>query len=212
MAERTEGDPEEGGSSDPPSQHGAVQPDLPCHQNISGPSGNNFLCLFQGKYEERFLKDETISQQINSVESLPDLHLSQEDKKPEEFLQRKLRVSSRPPSKPTIVRGVTYYKAQSTESENDIEEQCELGMQPWLVGWWLHPIAKSVPHPLGMCGQSLWEQQEEVGQLVPHHCAAFELCMWGSVALLFHGKSLVAKEIGRCFGLKPNPASTPFQK
>ncbi|NWT61302.1 OLM2B protein, partial [Erythrocercus mccallii] len=77
----------------------------------------------EGKYEERFLKDETISQQINSVESLPELHLSQEDKKPEQLLQRKLRVSSWPPSKPTIVRGVTYYKAQSTESENDIEEQ-----------------------------------------------------------------------------------------
>ncbi|NXQ24604.1 OLM2B protein, partial [Alaudala cheleensis] len=77
----------------------------------------------EGKYEERFLKDETISQQINSVESLPELHLSLEDKKPEQLLQRKLRVSSRPPSKPTIVRGVTYYKAQSTESENDIEEQ-----------------------------------------------------------------------------------------
>ncbi|NWZ77828.1 OLM2B protein, partial [Poecile atricapillus] len=77
----------------------------------------------EGKYEERFLKDETISQQINSVESLPELQLSLEDKKPEQLLQRKLRVRSRPPSKPTIVRGVTYYKAQSTESENDIEEQ-----------------------------------------------------------------------------------------
>ncbi|NXS77262.1 OLM2B protein, partial [Erpornis zantholeuca] len=77
----------------------------------------------EGKYEERFLKDETISQQINSVESLPELHLSLEDKKPEQLLQRKLGVRSRPPSKPTIVRGVTYYKAQSTESENDIEEQ-----------------------------------------------------------------------------------------
>ncbi|KAM7046793.1 olfactomedin-like protein 2B isoform 1-T1 [Acridotheres tristis] len=76
----------------------------------------------EGKYEERFLKDETISQQINSVESLPELHLSQEDKKPEQLLQRKLGVRSRPPSKPTIVRGVTYYKAQSPESENDIEE------------------------------------------------------------------------------------------
>ncbi|XP_030352421.1 olfactomedin-like protein 2B [Strigops habroptila] len=77
----------------------------------------------EGKYEERFLKEETISQQINSVESLPELHLSPEDEKPEQLLQRKLRVRSRPPSKPTIVRGVTYYKAQSTESENDIEEQ-----------------------------------------------------------------------------------------
>lgn len=35
MAEWTEGDPEEGGSSDPPAQHGAVQPDLPCHQNVA---------------------------------------------------------------------------------------------------------------------------------------------------------------------------------
>ncbi|NXV13600.1 OLM2B protein, partial [Cepphus grylle] len=77
----------------------------------------------EGKYEERFLKDETISQQINSVESLPELHLSPEDEKPEQLLQRKLRVRSWPPSKPTIVRGVTYYKAQSTEAENDIEEQ-----------------------------------------------------------------------------------------
>ncbi|KFQ12497.1 Olfactomedin-like 2B, partial [Leptosomus discolor] len=77
----------------------------------------------EGKYEERFLKDETISQQINSVESLPELHLSLEDEKPKQLLQRKLHVRSRPPSKPTIVRGVTYYKAQSTESENDIEEQ-----------------------------------------------------------------------------------------
>ncbi|NXU53696.1 OLM2B protein, partial [Turnix velox] len=77
----------------------------------------------EGKYEERFLKDETISQQINSVESLPELHLSPEDGKPKQLLQRKLHVRSRPPSKPTIVRGVTYYKAQSTESENDIEEQ-----------------------------------------------------------------------------------------
>ncbi|XP_056353390.1 olfactomedin-like protein 2B isoform X2 [Oenanthe melanoleuca] len=80
----------------------------------------------EGKYEERFLKDETISQQINSVESLPELQLSQEDKKPEQLLQRKLGVRSRPPSKPTIVRGVTYYKAQAPESENDIEETREL--------------------------------------------------------------------------------------
>ncbi|NXW65840.1 OLM2B protein, partial [Eurystomus gularis] len=77
----------------------------------------------EGKYEERFLKDETISQQINSVESLSELHLSPEDEKHKQLLQRKLHVRSRPPSKPTIVRGVTYYKAQSTESENDIEEQ-----------------------------------------------------------------------------------------
>lgn len=68
------------------------------------------------------------------MESLSELQHSLEDKKPEQLLQRKLRVRSRPPSKPTIVRGVTYYKAQSTESENDIEEQRELGMQPWWDG------------------------------------------------------------------------------
>lgn len=34
MAEWTEGDPEEGGSSHPPAQRGAVQPDLPCGQNV----------------------------------------------------------------------------------------------------------------------------------------------------------------------------------
>lgn len=145
------------------------------------------------------------------MESLPELHLSLEEKKPEQLLQRKLRVRSRPPSKPTIVRGVTYYKAQSTESENDIEEQRELGMQLWLLGWWLHPAAKPVPHPLGVWGQRVWEQQGETGQLVPHCCAAFELCMRGSAALLFHGKPLVAKEIAHWFGSK-HPASTPFQK
>ncbi|XP_021260677.1 olfactomedin-like protein 2B [Numida meleagris] len=77
----------------------------------------------EGKYEERFLKDETISQQINSVESLSELHLTPEEGKPKQLLQRKLSLRSRPPSKPTIVRGVTYYKAQSSESDNDIEEQ-----------------------------------------------------------------------------------------
>ncbi|XP_062437854.1 olfactomedin-like protein 2B [Rhea pennata] len=77
----------------------------------------------EGKYEERFLKDETISQQINSIESLPELHLVPEDEKSRQLLQRKLHIRSRAPSKPTIVRGVTYYKAQFMDSENDIEEQ-----------------------------------------------------------------------------------------
>ncbi|XP_042674980.1 olfactomedin-like protein 2B [Centrocercus urophasianus] len=77
----------------------------------------------EGKYEERFLKDETISQQINSVESLTELDLTPEEGKPKQLLQRKLSPRGRPPSKPTIVRGVTYYKAQSSESDNDIEEQ-----------------------------------------------------------------------------------------
>lgn len=95
-----------------------------------GPSQSNFSCFLQGKYEERFLKDETISQQINSVESLTELHLTPEEGKPKQLLQRKLSPRGRPPSKPTIVRGVTYYKAQSSESDNDIEEQRESGQ--WL--------------------------------------------------------------------------------
>lgn len=144
----------------------AGQPDLPClpKHGYSGPSTNNLLCFFQGKYEERFLKEETISQQINSVESLPEMHLSPEDEKSEQLLQRKLRVRSRPPSKPTIVRGVTYYKAQSTESENDIEEQRELDdwyltpVQPLSPAWGTttvllfhgkSPVAKEIGHCFG---------------------------------------------------------------
>ncbi|XP_019386117.1 PREDICTED: olfactomedin-like protein 2B [Crocodylus porosus] len=79
----------------------------------------------EGKYEERFLQDETISQQINSVESLQELHATPEEEKPKQLLQRKLHVRSKIPSKPTIIRGITYYKAKFTDSENDIEEQDE---------------------------------------------------------------------------------------
>lgn len=94
------------------------------------------------------------------------------------------------------------------------------------VQWdgWLCPVAKpasvpeSCPVPWELMGKACgatterraW-RQEEVGRLVPHRCAAFEPCMGSSTVLLFHGKSLVAKEIGPCFGLK-HPASTPFQK
>lgn len=35
VAEWAEADPEEGGSSDPPTQREAVQPDLPCRQNVA---------------------------------------------------------------------------------------------------------------------------------------------------------------------------------
>uniref|UniRef100_A0A452IUU4 Olfactomedin-like domain-containing protein n=1 Tax=Gopherus agassizii TaxID=38772 RepID=A0A452IUU4_9SAUR len=77
------------------------------------------------KYKERFLQDEMISQQINSVESLQQLLPGPEAMKPKQPLQRKMHVRSRLPSKPTIIRGITYYKAKSTESENDLEEQDE---------------------------------------------------------------------------------------
>ncbi|KAH1166302.1 hypothetical protein KIL84_015474, partial [Mauremys mutica] len=77
------------------------------------------------KYKERFLQDEMASQQINSVESLQQLLPAPETMKPKQPLQRKMHVRSRLPSKPTIIRGITYYKAKSTESENDLEEQDE---------------------------------------------------------------------------------------
>nr|XP_032660810.1 olfactomedin-like protein 2B [Chelonoidis abingdonii] len=77
------------------------------------------------KYKERFLQDEMVSQQINSVESLQQLLPAPEAMKPKQPLQRKMHVRSRLPSKPTIIRGITYYKAKSTESENDLEEQDE---------------------------------------------------------------------------------------
>ncbi|XP_005310786.2 olfactomedin-like protein 2B isoform X1 [Chrysemys picta bellii] len=77
------------------------------------------------KYEERFLQDEMVSQQISSVESLQQLLAAPEAMKPKQPLQRKMHVRSRLPSRPTIIRGITYYKAKSTESENDLEEQDE---------------------------------------------------------------------------------------
>uniref|UniRef100_A0A8C8SF03 Olfactomedin like 2B n=1 Tax=Pelusios castaneus TaxID=367368 RepID=A0A8C8SF03_9SAUR len=77
------------------------------------------------KYEEKFLHDEMVSQQINSIESVQLLRPAPEAMKPKEPLQRKLHVRSRHPSKPTIIRGITYYKAKFAESENDIEEQDE---------------------------------------------------------------------------------------
>ncbi|KFV78673.1 Olfactomedin-like 2B, partial [Struthio camelus australis] len=99
----------------------------------------------EGKYEERFLKDETISQQINSVESLPELHLVPEDEKSKQLLQRKLHIRSRPPSRPTIVRGVTYYKAQFTDSENDIEEHRELARSGQRSHALIHEMGLSRP-------------------------------------------------------------------
>lgn len=138
---------------------------------------------------------------------------------------------SRPPSKPTIVRGVTYYKAQSTESENDIEEQRELGLQPCPAGWLAASLSKAsacprvLPCPPGTCGQSLWGHRGEEGLeaggggtigTAPLEAArrhpAFEPCageQGGDV--IPWKKSLVAKEIGHCYSLK-HPAPTPFQK
>ncbi|XP_066479003.1 olfactomedin-like protein 2B [Tiliqua scincoides] len=78
------------------------------------------------QYEEDFLHDEMASQQLTSKESLHHEPPASEAMKPQSTMTRKLHVRSRPPSQPTIIRGVTYYKAKDAETENDLDEQDEL--------------------------------------------------------------------------------------
>ncbi|XP_012494983.1 PREDICTED: olfactomedin-like protein 2B isoform X2 [Propithecus coquereli] len=76
------------------------------------------------EYEERFLQEETVSQQINSIELLQTRPLDPpEVVKPRRPLQRQVHLRGRPASQPTVIRGITYYKAKVPEEENDIEEQ-----------------------------------------------------------------------------------------
>nr|XP_012624066.1 olfactomedin-like protein 2B isoform X1 [Microcebus murinus] len=76
------------------------------------------------QYEERFLQEETVSQQINSIELLQTRPLDPpEVVKPQRPLQRQVHLRGRPASQPTVIRGITYYKAKVPEEENDIEEQ-----------------------------------------------------------------------------------------
>lgn len=76
------------------------------------------------EYEERFLQEETVSQQINSIELLRTQPLVPPAvMKPQRPSQRQVHLRGRPASKPTVIRGITYYKAKVSEEENDIEEQ-----------------------------------------------------------------------------------------
>ncbi|KAM6219839.1 olfactomedin-like protein 2B [Rhynchocyon petersi] len=76
------------------------------------------------EYEERFLQEETVSQQINSIELLQTRPLTPPEMvKPQRPLQRQVHLRGRPASKSTVIRGITYYKAKDPEEENDIEEQ-----------------------------------------------------------------------------------------
>ncbi|XP_050014186.1 olfactomedin-like protein 2B isoform X2 [Alexandromys fortis] len=76
------------------------------------------------EYEERFLQEETVSQQINSIELLRTQPLAPPAvTKPQQPLQREVYLRGRQASKPTVIRGITYYKAKVSEEENDIEEQ-----------------------------------------------------------------------------------------
>ncbi|XP_054549483.1 olfactomedin-like protein 2B isoform X3 [Talpa occidentalis] len=78
------------------------------------------------QYEEQFLQEETVSQQINSIELLRTRPLVPPTVvKPQRPLHRQVQLRGRPASKPTVIRGITYYKAKDPEEENDIEEQHE---------------------------------------------------------------------------------------
>ncbi|KAG8523648.1 Olfactomedin-like protein 2B [Galemys pyrenaicus] len=76
------------------------------------------------QYEEQFLQEETVSQQINSIEVLRTRPLVPPTVlRPQRPLHRQVQLRGRPASKPTVIRGITYYKAKDPEEENDIEEQ-----------------------------------------------------------------------------------------
>nr|XP_019568548.1 PREDICTED: olfactomedin-like protein 2B isoform X1 [Rhinolophus sinicus] len=70
------------------------------------------------QYEERLLQEETESQGVRSLGPLaPPAVL-----KPLRPLHRQVHLRGRPASQPTVIRGVTYYKAKDPE-EDDTEEQ-----------------------------------------------------------------------------------------
>lgn len=78
------------------------------------------------EYEERFLQEETVSQQVNSIELLRTQPLAPPTAmKPPQPPQRQVHLRGRLASKPTVIRGITYYKAKVSEEENDIEDQHE---------------------------------------------------------------------------------------
>lgn len=72
-----------------------------------------------------------MSQQVNAIELLRTRPLAPpEARRPQRPLQRRVLLRGRPASRPTVIRGVTYYKAKEPEEENDIEEQRESGHGP----------------------------------------------------------------------------------
>nr|XP_060630358.1 olfactomedin-like protein 2B [Anolis sagrei ordinatus] len=82
--------------------------------------------LTEGKYEEVYLHDKLASSQRISTESLhymPQAH--SKEMSPKSTLSKKPNVKNQPSSQPTIIRGITYYNAKDTETENELEEQDE---------------------------------------------------------------------------------------
>ncbi|KAM5203307.1 olfactomedin-like protein 2B isoform 1-T1 [Hipposideros larvatus] len=73
------------------------------------------------EYAERLLQEETESQHIGSIGPLaPPAVL-----KPLRPLHRQVHLRGRPASKPTVIRGVTYYKAKDPEDDDTDEQQDE---------------------------------------------------------------------------------------
>lgn len=76
------------------------------------------------EYEEEFLREETVSQHVNAIELLRTQPLAPPELvQPRQPVQRQVSLRGRPAAKPAVIRGITYYKAQEPEDENDIEEQ-----------------------------------------------------------------------------------------
>lgn len=73
------------------------------------------------QYEERLLQEETASQRVSSIGPLaPPAVL-----KPLRPLHRQVHLRGRPASQPTVIRGVTYYKAKDPEDDDTEEQQDE---------------------------------------------------------------------------------------
>ncbi|XP_045432990.1 olfactomedin-like protein 2B isoform X2 [Pipistrellus kuhlii] len=76
------------------------------------------------QYEEEFLREETVSQHVNAIELLRTQPLAPPELvRPRQPVQRQVSLRGRPASKPAVIRGITFYKAQDPEDENGIEEQ-----------------------------------------------------------------------------------------
>ncbi|XP_044295046.1 olfactomedin-like protein 2B [Varanus komodoensis] len=77
--------------------------------------------LAEEKYDEVFLHDRLVAPPASSAKSLHYAPPALGAAPPKSALPRK----PRPPAQPTIIRGVTYYKAKEAELENHLEEQDE---------------------------------------------------------------------------------------
>lgn len=88
-----------------------------------------------------------MSQHVNSIELLQTRPLAPPELvRPQQPVQRQVSPRGRPASKPAVIRGITYYKAQDPEDENDIEEQREWDQQGG--GWAGQPQAVQCEPPV----------------------------------------------------------------